>query len=169
MTETQQNLLDWLSDAHAMEQQAQQMLQAQIGRVVDYPELRARLELHLQETRSQQRLIASCLERLGASPSVFKDFAGRAVALGQLIGTMASSDEVVKEVMACYAFEHMEIAAYTALIAAAEVVGDVQTRVICEQILPEEQAMAQWLLDHLPVVSAAYLRRAALRDEAAQR
>ncbi|QIZ26266.1 DUF892 family protein [Pseudomonas aeruginosa] len=37
MTSKQENLLDWLRDAHAMEQQAEQMLKAQAGCAMPTP------------------------------------------------------------------------------------------------------------------------------------
>lgn len=37
MAEPQENLMDWLRDAHAMEQQAEQMLKAQAARIEHYP------------------------------------------------------------------------------------------------------------------------------------
>ncbi len=40
MAEPQENLMDWLRDAHAMEQQAEQMLKAQAARIEHYPQLR---------------------------------------------------------------------------------------------------------------------------------
>ncbi len=46
--------------------------------------------------------------------------------------------------------ENVEIAAYTALIAAAQAAGEAETSAACERILPQEIAMAKWLLDHLP-------------------
>jgi ferritin-like metal-binding protein YciE len=58
MADANEHLLDWLRDAHAMEQQAEQMLKAQAGRLEHYPELKARTEQHLQETLGQQKLVA---------------------------------------------------------------------------------------------------------------
>ena len=60
------------------------------------------------------------------------------------------SDEVVKGAMSGYVFENLEIASYTVLIATAKAAGDAETRKICEQILLQEQAMADWLKAHLP-------------------
>ena len=42
---------DWLRDAHAMEKQAESMLESMASRIDNYPELRARIEQHLSETR----------------------------------------------------------------------------------------------------------------------
>lgn len=57
--------MDWLRDAHAMEQQAEQMLKAQAARIEHYHQRKARIEQHLEETLGQQRLVESCIERLG--------------------------------------------------------------------------------------------------------
>lgn len=40
----QQNYLTWLRDAHAMEEQALTMMRGMIGRLDDYPSLRARVD-----------------------------------------------------------------------------------------------------------------------------
>ena len=53
MTDAREHLLDWLRDAHAMEQQAEQMLKAQAARIENYPALKARIEAHLEETLGQ--------------------------------------------------------------------------------------------------------------------
>lgn len=61
MATPQENLLDWLRDAHAMEQQAEKMLKAQSERLEHYPALKARIEQHIQETLDQQTLILSLI------------------------------------------------------------------------------------------------------------
>lgn len=163
------NLLDWLRDAHAMEEQAEKMLKGQIERLEHYPVLRTRMEQHLDETYGQQKLLRACIERLGSSPSTLKDISAKLVAFGQSVSGMMVSDEVVKGAMSSYVFEHMEIASYTILIAAAEAVGDVETQRACEQILPQEIAMAEWLKDHLPELTLAFLQRSAADDKTAKR
>ena len=159
MTDAREHLLDWLRDAHAMEQQAEQMLKAQAARIEHYPKLRARIEQHVQETLGQQAVLLQCIERLGSSPSTIKDTMGKLAALGQAMGGVVASDEIVKGAMAGYVFEHMEIASYTALIAAAQTLGDSETQQACEQILAEEIAMAQWLQDNLPEITQQFLSR----------
>ena len=123
-TDVNENLLAWLKDAHAMEQQAEHMLKAQASRIDHYPELKARLESHLQETLGQQALVEGCIKRLNGSASVFKDLAGRMTAVAQAAGGMTQHDEVVKGAIAGYVFENLEIACYTSLIAAAREAGD---------------------------------------------
>ncbi|ALS94854.1 ferritin-like domain-containing protein [Xanthomonas oryzae] len=151
--------MDWLRDTHAMEQQAEQMLKAQAAHIAHYPQRKARIEQHLEETLGQQRLVESCIERLGGSPSVIKDAMGKLAAFGQAMGGMTTSDEIVKGAMASYVFETLEIATCTALLGAARMVGDIETQRVCEQILPQEQAMADWLLAHLPELTEEFLVR----------
>ncbi|MFJ3366565.1 ferritin-like domain-containing protein [Pseudomonas sp. NPDC086251] len=161
MATPQENLLDWLRDAHAMEQQAEKMLRAQSERLEHYPKLKARIDRHIEETLSQQALVDGCLKRLGGSSSTLKDMTGKLMAFGQAVGGSLMSDEVIKGAMAGYVFENVEIASYTVLIAAAEAAGDRETKAACETILPQEIAMAEWLLQHLPELTQAFIIRSA--------
>ncbi|MEA3117150.1 MAG: hypothetical protein QOI13_420 [Paraburkholderia sp.] len=165
-TDPREHLVDWVRDAYAMEKQAESMLKSQASRLDHYPTLRLRIEQHLDETLSQQRLLAGCLDRLGSSPSAMKDLTARIAAFGQAVGGMTMTDEVVKGAMSGYVFEQIEVAAYTALIEAARAVGDVETLRCCETILPQEVEMGRWLLDHLPEVVNEYLARSTVGVEA---
>lgn len=159
MTTTRENLVSWLRDAHAMEQQAEQMLSAQKERLHNYPKLRTRIEKHIEETIGQRETLEQALARLGSEPSTLKDLSGKLMAFGQAMGGMMMSDEVVKGAMSGYVFETLEIASYTVLIAAAKAAGDAQTQQDCEAILQQEIAMADWLRSHLPELSQAFLDR----------
>ncbi|MDQ0739759.1 ferritin-like domain-containing protein [Pseudomonas sp. W4I3] len=169
MATPQENVLDWLRDAHAMEQQAEKMLKAQSERLEHYPQLKARIDQHIQETLGQQALIDECLTRLGGNASTLKDIGGKLMAFGQAVGGSLMSDEVIKGAMAGYVFENMEVASYTVLIAAAQAAGDTETQAACEKILPQEIAMAEWLLEHLPQLTQAFLERSAAPDTEAKR
>jgi ferritin-like metal-binding protein YciE len=149
--------LDWLRDAHAMEQQAETMLTTMASRIENYPDLKRRIEQHIDETREQARLIAECIERRGGDTSAIKDMAGKAMASMQGMAGMFASDEIVKGGMLSYAFEHFEIASYRNLIEAARMVGDRETLAICERILPEEQAMADYLEHNMAGVARRFL------------
>lgn len=164
--EPTEHLLDWLRNAHAMEQQAEHMLRAQLTRIEHYPPLKARIQQHIEETVGQRLLIEGCLKQHDASPSSTKDFFAKVMATGQAIGGMANADEVIKGAIASYAFENVEIATYTTLAAAAELAGDSVTLDACQQILPQERAMAEWLLENLPLLTEAYLLRDAAGETA---
>lgn len=159
MTTRNDRLVQWLRDAHAMEEQAETMLSAQASRLENYPTLRQRIEQHISETQSQARRLEECISRLGSDSSSVKDAAGKMTAMMQGMGGAFAGDEVVKGAMAGYTFEHFEISSYTALVAAAEAAGDQQTVTVCREILSEEQAMADWLREHLPGITQQYLER----------
>lgn len=170
MTNTyRDNLVDWLRDAYAMEEQAEKMLKAQAQRLEHYPKLKLRIEQHIEETYGQQKLLREALQRLGSEPSTMKDIAAKLMAFGQGLGGMVMTDEVIKGAMAGYVFENLEIASYTVLIAAAKASGDVETQRICELILPQEIAMADWLRNHLPELTEAFLARSATSGMEAKR
>lgn len=153
------HLVDWLRDAHAMEKQAEKMLKSQADRLENYPELQRRIEQHIQETLSQSEKLEHCLSLLGADTSTFKDMGAQLTAFGQAVGGMMAEDEVVKGGIACYAFENFEIASYKALIKAADMVAQPEISKLCNEILQEEIAMADWLSNHLDDVTQRYLQR----------
>jgi ferritin-like metal-binding protein YciE len=161
-TNPRDNLIAWLRDAHAMEEQAITMLNSQLNRLENYPALKARISQHLEETKRQEQILQTCLDRLGEGSSSLKDTAGKLTAMAQGMSGIFASDEVVKGSLASYTFEHMEIASYRILIAAADVAGDAETKAACEGILEEEIFMANWLSDHMDEVTRQFL----LRDEA---
>ena len=169
MSETREWLIQWLRDAHAMEEQAETMLSGQISRLDSYPELRERIEVHLQETGQQAQRLSECLRQLGEDTSTMKDVSGKVTALGQAFSGLFASDEVMKGSLASYAFEHMEIASYTILIAAAEANGESEVVRVCQQNLREEEAMAEWLRDHLAPTTQMFLERDEAGSAAAQR
>ncbi len=160
-TTREDNLMAWLRDAHAMEQQAIEMLEKQERRLEHYPQLRAKIREHLEQTHRQADLVRQCIQRRGGDTSTLKDLLGKLVGTGQALSGLFVSDEVVKGSIAGYTFEHYEAACYRTLAAAAEAVGDAETRRVCEEILRQEEAMADWLARHLPAVTRQYLEREA--------
>jgi len=151
------NYIDWVRDAHAMEKQAEAMLSRMVDRLEHYPRLRDRINQHITETQDQQHLIESVLDRLDTSHSVLKDAAGKMTAMGQALGGLFASDEVVKGGISGYVFEHFEIASYSALIVAAEAVGDLEGAQVFRKIKVQEEQMANWLDENLPAVTKKYL------------
>jgi ferritin-like metal-binding protein YciE len=169
MSEARQWLIQWLRDAHAMEEQAETMLSGQLTRLENYPELRERTQLHLDETKEQAARLTDCLDRIGEGTSTMKDAGGKLMATAQSIGGVFAGDEVMKGSLASYTFEHMEIASYNILIAAANTAGETEVARICEQNLREEEAMAAWLKNNLEPTTAMFLSRAETDSEAAKR
>ena len=161
MASTTENFMDWLRDAHAMEQQAEQMFSTTASRIENYPEMKQRFESHAQASRRQADMLRACIERRGGDTSALKDMAAKAVATAQGLSGIFVSDEIVKAAMSTYTFEHMEIASYRSLMAAADAVGDTEVRIVCEQHLAQEEEMADWLEEQLPLVTRQFLQRSA--------
>ncbi|WP_404375787.1 ferritin-like domain-containing protein [Vreelandella aquamarina] len=162
-------LENWLRDAHAMEKQAEEMLKAQAKRIEHYPALRARIDQHLHETEHQAEKLERVMTELGIDTSAMKDMGGKLSAFGQALGGMMAGDEVVKGGIASYAFECFEIANYKALIAAAEQANQPEVVRVCQEILKEEQAMADWLDQHLDETTRTFLTRANDNDVQAKK
>ncbi|QJQ95104.1 MULTISPECIES: ferritin-like domain-containing protein [Halomonadaceae] len=166
---SRKHLSDWLRDAHAMEVQADKMLRDQASRLEHYPELQSRIEKHIQETQGQLEKLESVIDKADMDTSAFKDIGAKFAAMGQSMGGMFVSDEVVKGGIASLSFEHFEIANYKALISAAEYCGELEVKRVCEEILKEEENMAQWLEENLPAVTQAFLARSSEDDVPAKR
>jgi ferritin-like metal-binding protein YciE len=152
-----------------MEEQAETMLSGQLSRLEHYPELSSRIQLHLEETKQQASRLQSCLDRIGEGTSSMKDAGGKLMATAQSISGVFAGDEVMKGSLASYTFEHMEIASYTILIAAANAAGETEVARICEQNLREEEAMAEWLERNLASTTTMFLARAETDNDNAKR
>lgn len=164
MAVSRENLAEWLRDARAMEGLSIQALEKQVDRLEHYPAIEAKLREHLEESRRQVERVDWCLEHLGASALPPEGQAGRVPGEHQLAGLLGSG-EVMRNEITNYAFEHFEIATYRALIEAAAEAGEHQIEQACEDILQEEEDMADWLAEHLPEVTRQYLYREAARRE----
>lgn len=159
MSELRDNYIGWIRDAHAMEEQAITMLSSQAERLENYPELRTRIEHHIEETRGQSQALERVLHRLDDDTSMLKVAAGKFSATMQGLGGMFADDEVIKGTLAGYTFEHMEIESYRVLIAAAEAIGDTESKAVFETILQQEEAMANWLAANTGKTVKTFLAR----------
>ncbi|HEV7736961.1 MAG TPA: DUF892 family protein [Chlamydiales bacterium] len=159
MPNSEERRMQWLRDAHAMEKQAEKMLSALASRIESYPQLKKKIKSHLGETKEQAERIESCIERRGGDTSILKDAGAQLLAMAQGFSGIFAGDEVMKGSLASYTFEHMEIASYRILIAAAKEVGDEKTARVCRKILGEEEAMANWLAENIEPLTREYMKR----------
>ena len=137
-----EQLIKYLADAHAIEQQAIQLLESGPSLAED-EELALAFREHLKETRRHVELIDARLEAGGASASLAKDAALRAggLNLGGFFG--AQPDTTTKLAGFAYAFEHLEIGAYELLKRVARRAGDEETVKVADRILAEETKAAE--------------------------
>jgi ferritin-like metal-binding protein YciE len=136
----------YLSDAHAIESQAEQMLKKAIDIGGD-PKLSRDYEEHLEQTRNHKALIEERLDARGGSSNFLKDAAMKLGALNWGTFFAAQPDTPAKLAGFAYAFEHLEIASYEQLRRVAERAGDESVAGIALTILPEERHAAETLWD----------------------
>ena len=157
-----------LKNAHAMEKQALSILKPQAGRIESYPDMKARIEQHIAETEGQIERLESIFDQVDEKHSGFKDMVLSIGGAMAALSHAAAGDEVLKDTFANYAFEHYEIAAYKSLIQVSDRLGFENVSALLRQTLDEEERMAQWIDEHVALVTEQYL---ALRetDEQAKR
>ena len=134
-----------LRNQHALEMTAIELTERQVERLEHYPEMAARLKQHHAESREQADRLEAILQRHGTTPSSVKNTVSAAMGNVAAALHVPPSDEILKNTFANYAFEHQEIAAYTSLIALAEILGDQASIAQLRQSLAEEQAMAEFI------------------------
>jgi ferritin-like metal-binding protein YciE len=137
-----EELTKYLADAHAIEAQAIQMLEAAPKIVGDVPQLEKLFEDHLVETKAQQEVVKARLDAHDASPNKLQDAALRLGALNLGGFFKAQPDTPAKLAGFAYAFEHLEIGGYAQLKRVAERAGDSETVRVAERIEAEERAAA---------------------------
>lgn len=150
-------LIGWLNDAHALEKSLEPVLENHAKDAANHPEMAQRIQQHLQETRRHADLVRGCVERLGGSTSTVKNTLGKVTGFFQGLSTEPARDELVKNALSDYAAEHFEIASYRALIAGARALGETEVARVCEEILQDEERMARFLEQNLPMVVQQYL------------
>jgi ferritin-like metal-binding protein YciE len=152
-------VISWLNDAHAMENALIKVLEHRIDDAKDFPAVQEMDRKHLEETRRHAELVKGCIERMGETPSTAKSVMGTIFGAVQAPMTGLARDEVVKNCLMDYAAENFEVASYRALISAANDIGDLETVLVCEQIMQEDLEMANRILDGLPMVVSEQMRR----------
>jgi ferritin-like metal-binding protein YciE len=160
MTEARELFITGLKNAHAMERQAQEMLERQVERMTDYPDLRKVLREHLGETKEQLKRLEKCLSELDSSPSAVKDMTLSFGANMAAIGHAMANDEVLKNTFANSALEAYEIAAYRSLLLMAEQSG-ARMKTILQESLREEERMAEWVQKHVEDITRQFLSKQA--------
>jgi len=142
----------WLNDAHGMENALIEVLEHQVKDAKDFPPIKAKLQQHLEQTKHHAELIKGCVETLGSHTSAVKTGISRLFGQMQAVSTGPAQDELMKNALADYAAENFEIASYTALLHAAKELGEQEIAHVCQQILRDEEDMAQWIQQQLPTM-----------------
>jgi len=138
----QHKLVDYVQDAHAMEQNVSTMLTSMIS-TTDDPEIKGMLEGHKRQTGEHERRLRKRLDAMGAGTSTTKAVGGLGAALFKGVGDLARTDKPGKNARDGYMTEHMEIAAYELLERLAKKAGDTETAEVARQNRADEREMAK--------------------------
>ncbi|WP_419899128.1 ferritin-like domain-containing protein [Roseomonas sp. USHLN139] len=157
-----------LVNARALETQAIELISRQLDRLENYPQLEARLREHLAESEQQRTRLDELLREHETSHSSIKDFITGMVGNLAALGHAPMQDEIIKNSLANYAFEHFEIASYKSLLTLAELAGDSRAPGLLRQSLAEEERMAQWCADNLDDITRRYAARRASGEQASR-
>jgi ferritin-like metal-binding protein YciE len=160
-------LIVGLRNAHAVENQAVELLERQVRALHDYPDVQSRVQQHLDETRSQLERLEDCLDYLGERKSVLKDVALSTLGNFMALSNTMADDAILKNALSSYSFEHYEIAAYESLLELAELADEPEMTPLLERNLSEERAMAGWLASNIRPVTRDYVQRRQQKDQAA--
>jgi ferritin-like metal-binding protein YciE len=142
-----EQLVKYLSDAHAIENQSIQMLESG-QKIIGDGDLAKVMSDHLEETRAHKAAIEARLEALGGSPNKLKDAALRLGALNWGGFFKAQPDTPAKLAAFAHALEFLEVGAYEQLWRVARRAGDADTERVADHILGEERAAAAAVAAH---------------------
>ena len=146
-----------LHNTHALELQALQIMERQLDRLKNYPDMEAALRKHVAETHTQRDRLEAILSAMNEGPSTVKEgflgFVGNMMALGHT----PAQDEILKNAFANQAFENFEIAAYTSLITIAEAAGRPMDVTSLKQSRDEEVTMAKTVAELVAPTTAKYI------------
>lgn len=158
-TEHNKQFIAWLNDAHSFEKTLESSLKEQVKLAEDHPSVMQGIERHLEATQRHVETVEGCLQELGESPSGVKDAIGTVGGKIQSMMPGAAQDDLVKAALNDYSAEHMEIASYRSLIVAANELGHPEIATRLQGILADEEAMAQWLDENIPMLTREALAK----------
>jgi ferritin-like metal-binding protein YciE len=148
------HLTDYLSDAHAIEEQALvQMKRA--PKVAGTPGLADIFAQHERETEVHERLMRERLAAHDEKPSAVKEAIMKAGGVAFVLFARANPDTPGKLTAHAYSYEHLEIGSYELLARVAQRAGDQETVQAARAILEQERAMAARLEEHFDEAVAA--------------
>jgi ferritin-like metal-binding protein YciE len=139
-----EQLVNYLADAHSIEEQALQQLRGAPDAAGD-PELAEIFRRHLVETEAHESAMRERLESHGERSSALKDLLLRVGGAGFLLFARAQPDTPGKLVAHAYSYEHLELASYELLIRVAERAADAETVEAAQRIRDDERAMGERL------------------------
>lgn len=165
--EVNDKLVEYMNEALAAENAAVDRLQSRVQECI-LPDGKARLQQHLEETRSHQERLRQLISKMGGSPT---DAKADLPKIGMPAGMMMKKTmtDVAKSLTGSgetnpmheeiemmrtkedYGIENVEIITYRSLIHLCQKLGLNYAAEPLQQSLQEEQSMADWISKNAPV------------------
>ena len=136
-----EQLVKYIDEAYAMEQNVLRMLDGMIA-TTDDPEILDTLEHHKMQTHGHADRMEARLRAYDATPSAVKQVGGVLGALAKMPLDMVRGDKPGRNALDGFATEHLEIASYELLRRIAQKAGDEETAQAATEIIAEEKHMA---------------------------
>ena len=173
MSNRDDKLIQYLSEAHGKEKELETALQAHIAMTTRAP-YKKRLQQHLKETKAHARGVERRIKQLGGSTesnmpapvaeaaATAQEVASKAVSaakgpLHAIRGT-GESEKMLKNARTEFSEEHQEIAIYASIETLAEAVGDRDTAKLARGIRREEERMATFLAKQIETLAKGVAR-----------
>jgi ferritin-like metal-binding protein YciE len=152
-----ENICDWLRDAHAMEVQAEKFFSGQADRLKDFADLSSKLRSELTFIEANKMLLLGILKIHGSDTSTLKDTFGKFMGFEQNMAGTLVSDEPVKGILALHTFTQMAVGSYKILVAAADATNEAEIKKTCTTILESSERRAAWIEKELEGVTRTFL------------
>ena len=156
-TTPQEHLVNYLTDAYSIEQQALAQLRTAPD-IAGEPTLAGHFRRHLEETERQADLVRQRLEAHGGSPKRVKDAVMALGGKGFLLFARSQPDTPGKLAAHAHSYEALEWASYEMLIRMAERAGDGDTAAVARMIRDEERTMIDRLAATFDAAADASIR-----------
>jgi len=140
----QKKIIDYLQDAHAMEQNVLGLLDSLIATTKD-PETLARFQQHRLETQRHEQRLRERLNALDKGTSLTAEVSAMAGAMLKTVSDTLRTDKPAKNARDAFITENTEIAAYELLERLAYRCGDSETARVARENRVDEEEMARWI------------------------
>jgi ferritin-like metal-binding protein YciE len=154
-----------LKNTHAMAAESKQVVDRQLDRFEQYPEVKSFLHTRSQTLATQTQRIETVLNTLGEKSSSFKELVTSVVGAAAMIGHAATGDEVLKDIFVDTAFAGMGVACYESLFIIAETAGEAQVVAALQSSMDEEKEAYQWLNTHVAPLTRKYAELTAAGEQ----
>src|SRR3954464_14942243 len=157
MTEIQEQLTKYLTDAHSIEEQALAQLRTAPDIAGD-PQLSSAYREHLKETEGHEQRVRGLLEARDAKPSLVKDTVMKVGGKGFLLFARLNPDTPGKLHAHALSYEALELSSYELLRGVAQRAGEPEVAGAADEIAQEERTMMNRLESYFARAVDAALR-----------